>query len=848
MLNKHIRDIRVLVIGADTIGQQAIKCLATMGVEQFIITDPTPVTNRYSNRLINFRGCEKHDTLAKYSISLAKQLNPQVFTKELGKVNITTLTNLFQMDEYRPDIILYTCEYIVSIADLEKLCDRFNSKYIVGLNNSLFGYLYCYPGRELVLKENLGKHSLLGYSILGSQEIECKFSSPIYTDQQTVLFRDRFTEIAVDIVSMELGSNSIIIKSTPELMAFLNLNKNIYIETSIKRTVQFKHFSDHSEYSVFSIGNNYQNNGLFENYTGYIRKPNVANKYFETFAMDSRFYPLGKMIGSLVANQLLEKTNMLEKGLLFNFNDLMGKNIAKSSRGHALDYDLHINIDRDLLHMVKNKYITIVGIDPVSIETIDTLAMMGFCQGKSSKMTVVNYSDTPLLLDKCQVKEIRGVSLDNEKIFSYNYWQGQDLLICISNESQNKEFLDKISTRYSKPYIETRCSSVQSYIPKQTYTYLDSIDSYDKPIIESINNSYNCIQKSIEWFELLFNKLIIEYNLLLDGLDNYKHYIQKYSLDKQKVHIELLVILVELLFDPSKESALEYIEKLYNYIYVYPYVNSSINFAHIADEYPEYIESIYQFLDKHIIGLPKYNSIEVLNSTIDSHYNSSSTLEEIDSLLSLLDTLELNDMEKLSPCTIDRNMVFTISRIFSIAFDLEKTNIADIDKILGAYNYIESQIYSALVTVEAMLYFNNKKPHKYNIDMANNIYMVMEMPKPIDIYNGIYSKELKTIVSTIPECFDRWKNIYINCVQDSCYTLTSLLNILESDYSIVVNEIAINNKIIYSDTEKGYIGQNLEHILFKLGIRKSKYIEIGVVPVEKEGRPTITPPIYISLN
>ena len=847
MLNKHIRDIRVLVIGADTIGQQAIKCLATMGVEQFIITDPTPVTNRYSNRLINFKSIEKQDTLAKYSIALAKQINPNVFTKELGKVNITTLTNLFQMEQYKPDIILYTCEYIISIVDLEKICDRFNSKYIIGLNNSLFGYLYYYPGKELILKENLKKHSLIGYSVLGSQEIECEFSGPIYTDQKTILFRDKLTEILVDIIS--ISSSGLVIKPTPEIIAFITLNKNIFVETYTKRTVQFRHFSDHLEYSIFSLGHNSnQNNGLFENYIDYIKKPSVANKYFETFAMDSRFYPLSKMIGSLVANQVLEKTTILEKGLLFNFNYLMGKNIAKSTRGHVLDYDLHINIDRDLLHIVKNKYITIVDIDSVSKETINTLSMMGFCQGRSSKMTVVNYSDTPLLLDKCQVKEIRGVSLDNEKIFSYNYWQGQDLLICSSNESRYKELLDKISTRYSKPYIVTRCGDIQSYIPKQTYTYLDTIDSSDKPIIESINNSDDCIKKSIEWFELLFNKLIIEYNLLLDGLDNYKHYIQKYSLDTQKIHIELLVILIELLFEPGRESALEYIEKLYNYIYVYPYVNSSINFAHIADEYPEYIESIYQFLDKHIVRLPKYNSIQVINSTIGSDYNSSSTVEEIDSLLSLLDTLELNDMEKLSPCTIDRNMVFTISSIFSIAFDLEKTNITDIDKHLGIYNCIESQIYSSLVTIEAMLYFSNKKYHKYHIDIANNIYRVIEMPKPIDIYNGIYSNELKTNVSTIPECFDRWKNIHINCVQDSCYTLTSLLNILDSDYSIVAKEIAINNKIIYSDTETGYIEQNLEHILFKLGIRKSKYIQVCVIPVEKDGRPTITPPIYISLN
>jgi len=848
MLNKHIRDIRVLVIGADTIGQQAIKCLATMGVEQFIITDPTPVTNRYSNRLINFRDCEKQDTLAKYSIALAKQINPNVFTKELGKVNITTLTNLFQMEQYRPDIILYTCEYIISIADLEKLCDKFNSKYIIGLNNSLFGYLYYFSGKELVLKENLKKHSLTGYSVLCSQEIECRFSSTIYTDQTSILFRDRFTEIIVDIISIEPNSNSITIRCTPELRAFLNINKNIFVETYTTRTVQFKHFSDHVDYGVFSLGHNSnQNNGLFENYIDYIKKPNVVNKYFETLAMDSRFYPLSKIIGSMVANQVLEQTTILEKGLLFNFNYLMSKNIAKSSRGHVLDYDLHINIDKDLLHMVKNKYITIVDTDLVSIETINTFSMMGFCQGRSSKMTVVNYSDTPLLLDKCQIKEIRGIPLDNEKIFSYNYWQGQDLLICSNNKY--KHYIDKISTRYNKPYIEVRPSNINSYIPKQTYTYIDTIsDVSNKPLVDSIDNVDNCIEKSIEWLELLFNQVIIEYNLLLDGLDYYKHYIQKYSLDQQKKHIELLVILLELLFDPTRESAMEYIEKLYNYIYVYPYINCRISFATIAYEYPEYIESIYQFLDKHIVRLPKYNSILERDSNIDNDYNMCSTKEEIDSLLSLLDTLELNDLKKLPPCTIDRHMVFTISNIFSTVFGLEKTSMADIDKILGTYNYIESQIYSALVTVEAMLYFSNKKPHKYHIDIANNIYRVMEMPKPIDIYNGIYSKELKTNISTIPECFDRWKNIHINCVQDSCYTLTSLLNILDSDYSIVAKEIAINNKIIYSDTETGYMEQNLENILFRLGIRKSKYIEINVVSFKKEGRPTITPPIYISLN
>jgi hypothetical protein len=220
----------------------------------------------------------------------------------------------------------------------------------------------------------------------------------------------------------------------------------------------------------------------------------------------------------------------------------------------------------------------------------------------------------------------------------------------------------------------------------------------------------------------------------------------------------------------------------------------------------------------------------------------------------MLDMIEIpEDLEPIPSIKIDSkhlDVIYTMASINSLLYNLETVDYVDVYRAICpcSYDPISVSISASLATCEAIQYFNNKKPHRYIVDTVHNIYRVMDMPKPIDIYNGMYSKELNTNISTIPECFDRWKNIHINCVQDSCYTLTSLINILDSDYGIVAREISINKTIIYSDIEKSYIDKNLENILFGLAIRKSKNIYIQVIPVEKEGRPTVTPPIYISLN
>ena len=890
IINK-ISNIRVLVLGADTVGQESIRCLSLLGVKYFIITDPTPVTNKYSNRLINFKTSEKLNTLAKYSISLAKQINPDVYTKELGKVSYSTLSNLFQMDEYRPDIILYTCDYIISIADLEKLSVEYSVKYIVGLNNSLFGYIYSYFGKYFNTVSNISfpKNFLTGYKQINNHMLLCNFQNNSIPNDKIVKLKTISTEILVEIV--ERGADqSIYFKCTPELLAFININSNVFIANDNGKSIDFKQFSEHivnKNYDIFSLSNTINSNQLYENYTSYIKKPSMANKFFETYAMDSRFYPLSKLIGSLVANETIKLANglaPLEKDLLFNLNDVMGKNIAKSSRNHAIDYDLHINIDRELLHSIKNKYITVVDLDPISTELVNSLAIMGFCQSKSSLINIINYSqveDSSLKNQivnsayKSSIKFTNNIELDNDKVFSYNYWNGQDLLVCSSNNSY-KINLDQIATEYSKPFLEISQTNINCYVPNKTNTYIDNLDFSSNTQLEHITTNYlsskeDCIKYAIEQFKLLFETVIDEYTLFIGSRENYISYIRQQSNCYIKKHIELLIIFLELLVDPQ---AFEFIEKIYNYIFIYPindlleskdivwglgkYKPNIVYFNNLLEEYPNYISTIYSYIDNNIIQLPKYNIDMAKNYTSiykdDYVYNYNPSNSEIEELISMLDMIEIpEDLEPIPSIKIDSkhlDVIYTMASINSLLYNLETVDYVDVYRAICpcSYDPISVSISASIATCEAIQYFNNKKPHRYIVDTVHNIYRVMEMPKPIDIYNGMYSKVLNTNISTIPECFDRWKNIHINCVQDSCYTLTSLINILDSDYGIVAREISINKTIIYSDIEKSYIDKNLENILFGLAIRKSKNIAIQVIPLEKEGRPTVTPPIYISLN
>ena len=138
-MNKLL-NINVVIIGASTIGQEVIKCLALLGVKSIHIYDTCQLTKKMQKELYYVN---ENLSTKKKSKSLAE--NAQLFSKELHNgIDSKTITK-FELDYITlHDIhaVIVTKLLDLEVFKIENHCMIHNIKFILGVNYELEGYIF----------------------------------------------------------------------------------------------------------------------------------------------------------------------------------------------------------------------------------------------------------------------------------------------------------------------------------------------------------------------------------------------------------------------------------------------------------------------------------------------------------------------------------------------------------------------------------------------------------------------------------------------------------------------------------------------------------------------------------
>ncbi len=571
---KKLVNISVMFIGCDTITLEAMKCLVLMGVRNFVIYDMTPVTQIFAARFINYY-TYKGVVASDYIENFIKDLVPNVNIKVIrNQTFINDIDRYFRLPENIVDCVIHTNETIStdlsSFELIQNTCMKYNIKYIAGFNNALLGYIFC----------NFNNHTIL--------DVNGEIPSSVYIEKYDIVHTkiELYVEKNIDfkytneIIISNKKNNKLTIKVNnyyrnifevdinDQLLNMLRENSNLEI-IELKETINIQHqpfntYINNKSYNYITLNSSFnRNDELYTEYLKYLASPyKLLPKLFDKMQMNSKFYPIGCIIGGIIAQEVIKLTGKytpLTQDILINFDDLRSPYITFPK--NCPTYDLLCNLDREIVNQIKNKYIFMVGCGALGCELSKNLAMMNFCQNTKSMLFVtdmdnISYSNLSrqfmfgaedvgrpksLVINekinyyspKTKIKNYNlEVSNKTENEFNSKFWDNLDFIVNALDNVEARKYIDSKTVMYSKPLFESgtlgaKCST-QMIIPYKTATYSELTDPTENSIpMCTIHNFPNKIEHCIQWCLDLFDKIVTSpISDLIDICNSYENYVR----------------------------------------------------------------------------------------------------------------------------------------------------------------------------------------------------------------------------------------------------------------------------------------------------------------------------------
>ena len=496
----------------------------------------------------------------------------------------------------------------------------------------------------------------------------------------------------------------------------------------------------------------------------------------------------------------------------------------------------------------------------------------------------------------------------NKDTFNSKFWNNHNLVINALDNLEARKYVDSKCVLHSKALFESGTlgckANTQIIIPNKTATYSELTDIEDKSIpmctIRNFPNKFeHCIEWGLEIFDKLFNESIKNLKLFLVDKDKLKK--ELLSLDNSivlKEKLEYLLHLLELLNSKSFDSFLVYARSIYDSLYIKPIKDILYSFPdNLIDKYgnqfwsgnrlkPELLEynkvsdsftkSLFNTIKKILCLSYEFNDDKYqkyINNFKANNYKLNKIkldLEKDSSELEMNHNQEL-EIEKLwldydkyninfnhnnltilkydKDIDIDVNIMSILSNLRAKIYTIEQKDNLEVKllsgRIIPALSTTTTLI-SGFVIIEILKYFSNLKSCDININLALNDYILFESLKPKTFFNNMFSNIYNMNVKTIPDYFNTWHQIKIDAKKDMCSRLSSLIDILKSDYKIDPFMITLKNDIIYNKLNK-FNDDYLDDIFTNLNYNKDDYLDLNVSSFDSNGLPILIPPVILTL-
>jgi len=626
-----IVNLKVVVLGCDTVGVECVKSLALMGVKHFYLYDNTKVSHKYNGRIINYKKNSKNTLaeLCKYFIDelTCSSAKVSVLTKK-GLVN-----NLLKSKPNMYDCLVET-RTNSNTFEYEEITRKHKKPYIYGHNVGLLGYVFSNFGEWNVLDID-GENTLSGYI---SSYIQTDDNVKITVDglknmpsnESFVLKSLSGNEYTSQILSKKIINNKVLntseleltVKTDAKLTLFLGKEQNIqYFEKKTCNVFTSSHFvktktnfeipNDNYKYIdlTSSFNNDSKTNNVHENIVKYLaHKDKIKIPSINT---ETKFYPLGVIIGSILAHEVIKVSHKyipLQEELVFDYTGLKSSNLYISKGNY---WDVNALLDRDLVRKIKKLKMFMIGCGALGCEISKNLIMMGFGECYSGRLNITDMDTIELSnlsrqflfrpedinKSKSDVVKTRlikykdyyessinsfnnEVGTTSEKMFSRRWWEGNDIVINALDNVEARKYVDSICNKYDKPLFESGTlgtkANTQVILPYETATYSEIKDPVDNSIpmctVRNFpNNNEHCVEWGLDLFSKVITDAILDYNTFIRNPDKAIETIKSINNDTLiSERYRNLINLIELKINPSNLNVVNYVNSIFNYNYILP--------------------------------------------------------------------------------------------------------------------------------------------------------------------------------------------------------------------------------------------------------------------------------------
>ena len=628
-------NLKVVILGCDTVGMECAKSLALMGIKHFYLYDNTKVSQKYNGRIINYINKKSNrKTLGQLCKDFINELTCSsakvVLLDKKGLVN-----NLIRTKKDLYDCIVDT-RVETNTFEYESVAMKHKKPYIYGHNVGFLGYVFSNFGKWNVLDSD-GENTISGF--INRKEIN-------KTDKCIKIFIEGIKKLPCNnsytIKSrsgIELSGN--ILNKTINVNKILNIQElEITIEYSeildefLKKELNYQYFEKkdivlyENKYfdktkTIFNIPNdnykyidltssfnlNSKSNKVHDSIINYLAHKNKSK--ISGTNCDTKFYPLGVIIGSILAHEVIKCSHKyipLQEELVFDYSGLKSSNLYLSKGNY---WDMNALLDRDLVRKIKKLKMFMIGCGALGCEISKNLVMMGFGECYSGRLDVTDMDTIELSnlsrqflfrpedinKNKSDVLKSRLVSYKeyydnsiitlnnevgktNERIFSRNWWEEKDIVINALDNVAARQYVDSCCNKYDKPLFEsgtlgTKCNT-QVILPYETATYSEIKDPVDNSIpMCTVRNFPHKKEHSVEWgldlFSKIFTDAINDYNSFIKDPTKCIDLIKSVNNDTLIAErFRNLINILEFKGNQNVESLIDLVNKIFSYSYILP--------------------------------------------------------------------------------------------------------------------------------------------------------------------------------------------------------------------------------------------------------------------------------------
>ena len=628
---EKISNLKPLIIGCDTIGMECCKSLVLMGISNIYIHDANTYDKKYTGRLI-YKPSKNKLKLHTVCSEFLKILNPVVNVHIISNITINNIDKLIKLENISG--IINTLNQTTN--EIENICVNNKIPYLFGYNTEFIGYVFSNFGQWKVMDIN-GENTLSGY--IDNYEIKNNITLYVHDCKKLPISNNfilktknksiQCTSASFDLIKdIDLNQSTlkITVKYDEELETLLLNNNNInYEENKDVIDMEYKTHSNitktHS-YNLIKLNSSFQTDDhLYDNYMEFLNKnTNTSFKQARGFIdKDIKFYPLGTIIGNILAQEVIKFTGKympLNQELLFDYTGLYSTNRYLSKNQDL--YDMYSLLDKNLIKKIKETNAFMVGCGALGCELSKNMAIMGFCQSSKGLLTTTDMDSIELsnlsrqfLFQHDDIGKMKSAILkdkinkyfpktninsldkelckETEHIFNSNFWKNKNIVINALDNIEARSYVDKKCYIHEKPLFESGTlgnkANSQVIIPFKTATYSEIID----PVMEEIpmctiknfpNNVNHCIEWGLDVFHKIFTQVLLDLQIYIDSADRYVDMLIK--IENENIKNERLSNLVMFIracsdiLENKLSNITSYITYLYK-VYYYKPVHEILN-------------------------------------------------------------------------------------------------------------------------------------------------------------------------------------------------------------------------------------------------------------------------------